>query len=102
MPFRRFGRPGLLGLAARTAVVAGTASAVGGAVATHQQENAQRREEANAYELEQTIPTSQVPAPSPPGPTDLMSELDRLSALRQQGLLSDQEFTAAKQRLLAP
>ena len=100
MPFRRFGRPGLLGLAARTAVVAGTASAVGGAVANHQQQDAQRRAEADAYELEQTIPASQVPAPSPTASTDFMTELDRLSALRQQGLLNDQEFTAAKHRLL--
>lgn len=108
MPFRRFGRPGLLGMAARTAVVAGTASAVSGAVLSHQQRAAQQRAEADAYELEQTRPLSEVPplpqAPPPAGqtqPPDLMSELDRLAALRQQGLLNDEEFTAAKQRLLA-
>ena len=37
MPIRRVGRPGLIGLAARTAVVAGTASAVSGAMSNNRQ-----------------------------------------------------------------
>ena len=37
MPLRRMGRPGLIGMAARTAVVAGTATAVSGSVQRHQQ-----------------------------------------------------------------
>ena len=41
MPLRRMGRPGLIGMAARTAVVAGTATAVSGSVQRHQQEKAQ-------------------------------------------------------------
>lgn len=98
MLFRRFGRPGLLGMAARTAVVAGTATAVSGAVMGHQQRAAQERADADAYELEQTVPA---PPPAPAaGGDDLMGELERLGALRQQGLLTDQEFAAAKQRLL--
>lgn len=98
MLFRRFGRPGLLGMAARTAVVAGTATAVSGAVMGHQQRAAQERADADAYELEQTVPA---PPPAPAaGGGDLMGELERLGALRQQGLLTDQEFAAAKQRLL--
>ena len=40
MPFRRMGRPGLVGMAARTAVVAGTATAVSGSVQRHQAEKA--------------------------------------------------------------
>ncbi|WP_420364609.1 SHOCT domain-containing protein [Curtobacterium sp. L3-7] len=100
MLFRRFGRPGLLGMAARTAVVAGTATAVSGAVMGHQQRAAQERADADAYELEQTVPAAP-PVPAP-GTGDLMEELERLGALRQQGLLTNQEFAAAKQRLLAP
>lgn len=100
MLFRRFGRPGLLGMAARTAVVAGTATAVSGAVMGHRQRAAQERADADAYELEQTVPAAP-PAPAP-GTGDLMGELERLGALRQQGLLTDQEFAAAKHRLLAP
>ena len=94
MLFRRFGRPSLLGLAAGTAVVAGTATAVGGAVAGRQQRQAEERAEAEAYQAQASAPPV---APQP----DLMSELERLGALKQQGLLSDAEFSAAKQRLLA-
>lgn len=42
MPIRRVGRPGLIGLAARTAVVAGTAQAVSGGMARNQQARAQQ------------------------------------------------------------
>ncbi len=93
MPFRRFGRPGLLGLAARTAVVAGTASAVGGAVRGHEERAAEDR----AAEERMTAERSVADVPAAP---DLLSELERLGRLRQQGLLSDDEFAAAKQRLI--
>ena len=45
---RRVGRPGLIGMAARTAVVAGTATAVSGGEARHQQKKAYEQEEAQA------------------------------------------------------
>ena len=47
---RRVGRPGLIGMAARTAVVAGTATAVSGSVARHQQNKANEQYEQQAYE----------------------------------------------------
>ena len=101
MLFRRFGRPGLLGLAARTAVVAGTAGAVGGAIRNHQQAAAQERASADAWDAEQTVPVPPIPpAPRDDG-GDLMRELERLGQMHQQGLLDDAEFAAAKQRLLA-
>ncbi|ROP74603.1 SHOCT domain-containing protein [Curtobacterium sp. PhB115] len=100
MPFRRFGRPGLLGLAARTAVVAGTASAVGGAMRNHQERAADERADAEAWEAEQTVPVRPQPAAGAPAEPDLMSELERLGQMRQQGLLTDAEFAAAKQRLI--
>jgi hypothetical protein len=102
MLFRRFGRPGLLGLAARTAVVAGTASAVGGAMRSHQERAAEERAEADAWDAEQTVPTAPAPAPAAPAPasTDLLGELERLGRMQQQGLLTADEFAAAKQRLL--
>ena len=53
MPFRRMGRPGLVGMAARTAVVAGTATAVSGSVQRHQQEKAQGQYEQQQYEAQQ-------------------------------------------------
>ncbi|WP_448261930.1 DUF6325 family protein [Microbacterium aurum] len=50
---RRVGRPGLIGLAARTAVVAGTASAVSGGVAARQQRRAQAQHEQEQYQAAQ-------------------------------------------------
>jgi len=50
---RRMGRPGLVGMAARTAVVAGTATAVSGAVAGHQADKANQAAQAQAYDAQQ-------------------------------------------------
>ena len=49
MPLRRMGRPGLVGLAARTAVVAGTATAVSGGMQRRQQDKAQDQYEQEQY-----------------------------------------------------
>ncbi|WP_213813980.1 SHOCT domain-containing protein [Glaciihabitans sp. dw_435] len=95
--FRRFGRPGLLGLAARTAVVAGTATAVTGGMRRHQQARATEEWQSEQYESEQAA--ANLP-PEAPG-VDLVAELQKLEALRQQGVLSDEEFASAKAKLLA-
>jgi hypothetical protein len=111
MPFiPRMGRPGLLGLAARTAVVAGTATAVSGGMMAHRQKKAQTEFEASQYEAAQQHAAQyevgqygaagpQVAAAAPP--VDLVAELQKLGDLKTQGLLSDVEFEAAKARLLA-
>jgi hypothetical protein len=117
MPFiRRVGRPGLIGMAARTAVVAGTATAVSGSVARHQQAKAQDQYEQQQYEAQQQQAQMQAaaqeaaaqqaaaqqaaaPAPAAPG-GDLMAQLQQLATMRTQGLLSDEEFAAAKAKLL--
>jgi hypothetical protein len=92
---RRQGRPGLVGTMARTAVITGTASAVSGSVA--------QRQHARAQASEQPPPSSAAPtAPEPPPTTQTtIAELERLVALKQQGLLTDDEFAALKTRLLA-
>jgi hypothetical protein len=114
MPLRRMGRPGLIGMAARTAVVAGTATAVSGSVQRHQQAKADQQYEAQQYEAQQqqaqmdaaaqqAVAQQQAAAPaaSPAaGGTDLVAELQKLGALRDQGILSDDEFAAAKAKLL--
>lgn len=118
MPFRRMGRPGLIGMAARTAVVAGTATAVSGGVQRRQQARADQQYEAQQYEAmqqqaqmeaaaQQAVAQQQAaaapppaPAPSAAGGTDLVAELQKLGALRDQGILSDDEFAAAKAKLL--
>jgi hypothetical protein len=120
MPFRRFGRPALR-IAARTAVVAGTAAVVSGGVASHQQKKANQQYEAQQYEAEQqqaamdaaaanavaqqqaAMAMAQPAAAAPPaavGGTDIVAELQKLGALRDQGILTDDEFAAAKAKLL--
>ncbi len=114
MPLGRMGRPGLIGMAARTAVVAGTATAVSGSVARHQQQKAYQAQEAQAYEMQQQQAAMQQAAqqaaaqqaaaqPAAPagGGNDLMAQLSQLGQLHAQGILSDDEFAAAKAKLLA-
>lgn len=119
MPFRRMGRPGLIGMAARTAVVAGTATAVSGGVQRRQQARADQQYEAQQYEAQQqqaqmeaaaqqaaaqqaaaAPPPAPAAAPAAAGGTDIVAELQKLGALRDQGILSDDEFAAAKAKLL--
>lgn len=101
MPYiPRRGRPGLLGLAARTAVVTGTATAVSNGMATRRQSRAQAEYEQAQYELAQQQAVRAMPVPAPAAPVDLVAELQKLGDLKSQGLLSDAEFQAAKARLL--
>ena len=102
----RGGRPGLLGMAARTAVVAGTATAVSGAVVRNQQ---RRAAEQHARTLQTPVPPAPAPvdAPAAAGAStgraagdDFFAQVERLAALHQQGILTDDEFGLAKQRLL--
>ena len=101
MPYiPRRGRPGLLGLAARTAVVTGTATAVSDGMATRRQRRAQADYEQAQYEFAQQQAVLPMPTPAPAAPVDLVAELQKLGDLKSQGLLSDAEFQAAKARLL--
>lgn len=113
MPRRR-GRPGLVGTMARTAVVAGTASAVVGGMnqsragkeqaAMEQQAANQAAFESQAQLAEmQAQMAAQQAAPQAPAPAggDLTSKLSELASLHQAGVLSDEEFAAAKAKLLA-
>jgi len=115
MPLRRMGRPGLIGMAARTAVVAGTATAVSGSVQRHQQEKAQNQydqqqadaaqqqaqvdEAAHAAAAQYSQPAAAAPAAAGGG-VDLVAELQKLASLKDAGVLSDEEFAAAKAKLL--
>jgi hypothetical protein len=94
--------PGLLRGVARTAAVAGTATAVSNRVSRRQ---AQRWavQEAPAYQEPQYAPPPQqyAPPPQPPDAEDRIEQLKELAALKQQGVLSDEEFAAEKARILA-
>jgi len=92
--------PGLLRGVARTAVVAGTATAVSNRVSRRQATRWSRDE---AQDYGQPAPGYEEPAPAaaPPPPDDPIAQLKQLGELRAQGILTDEEFTAAKAKLLA-
>ena len=114
MPIRRIGRPGLIGTAARTAVIAGTAQATAGAVARRQNTRAQPSWEAQQAEAAQEQARLEAAAqqaaaqyaqpapatPSAPAQDDLLAQLERLGQLHASGVLDDAEFAAAKAKLL--
>jgi Short C-terminal domain len=96
----RVGRPGLVGTMARTAVVAGTATAVSGGVARRQQAKAQQSADAQAWEQQQAAPPPPMAPPPAAPPADLVTQLRELAELKDQGILTQQEFDAQKARLL--
>ena len=86
---------GLLRMAARTAVVAGTATAVSGRV---------QRRQAAKYDQQDQQQDAQEPqyaqeAPAEPE-DDSTAQLQNLAALHTQGVLTDEEFAAAKAKIL--
>ncbi|NKY43043.1 hypothetical protein B7C42_05290 [Nocardia cerradoensis] len=86
--------PGLLRGVARTAVVAGTATAVSNRVSRRQ---GQRWAAQQEYQYEQQPPP---PAPAGGG-TDRIAALKQLGELKAQGVLTEQEFESEKARILA-
>ena len=98
MMMRRRG-PGLVGMAARTAVVAGTATAVSGRVAHNQQEK--YAQQAAATEQQQmAAQQAAAPAPAPAAQPDYMAELEKLAQLKNQGVITEDEFQAKKAQIL--
>lgn len=120
---RRRGRPGLVGTMARTAVVAGTATAVVGGVSSRQQGKAQasanqqaaqqaafdsQTQMADMQRQMEELKAQQAPPPPPPAPAaapaggdDMMAKLQQLADLKASGVLDDAEFAAAKAKLLS-
>ena len=89
---------GLLRMAARTAVVAGTATAVSGRVARRQ---AAKYDEQDAQQYAQEPQYAQDAQYAPPAPEDdATAQLQKLAALHTQGVLTDEEFAAAKAKIL--
>ncbi|WP_028060630.1 SHOCT domain-containing protein [Candidatus Solirubrobacter pratensis] len=85
--------PGLLRGVARTAVVAGTATAVSNRVSRRQARRWGAQEE--YYDA----PPEAAPPPAPAGP-DRVAKLRELATLRDDGILTDEEFEAEKHKLL--
>jgi len=115
--------PGLVGTVARTAVIAGTATAVSGhMVDKRNQKAAAQQQEINesqqvadmqaqldamqAQQAQQAMapaaaPAYAAPAPAAPaGGADIAGQLQQLATLKAQGILSDAEFEAAKAKIL--
>ena len=104
--------PGLVRGVARTAVVAGTASAVSGRVQRRQAEKFAERDQQiaatrgegyaqgmqHAYEQQAPEP-AQAPAPAAAEP-DMTTQLTKLAELHDQGILTDEEFSAKKAQIL--
>jgi membrane protease subunit (stomatin/prohibitin family) len=84
---------------ARTAVIAGTATAVAGGVNRHQQQK-YADQEAAQQAAPQAAP-EQAPVAAAPDSDDLMNKLKELAALKDQGILTEAEFDAQKAKILA-
>jgi putative oligomerization/nucleic acid binding protein len=102
--------------------VAGTATAVSGGMRARQDEKAQQQYEAEQYQAQQqqasidaaaqqaaaqqaaaqAAPVAPAPAAAAAsGGNDLMAQLQQLGTLHAQGVLTDDEFSAAKAKLLS-
>jgi putative oligomerization/nucleic acid binding protein len=90
--------PGLLRGVARTAVVAGTATAVSNRV-SRRQANRWAQQEDDQYAQQQQQYYQPPPAPAP-AEDDTVSQLKQLAELKDQGILTEEEFAAKKAQIL--
>jgi hypothetical protein len=92
--------PGLLRGVARTAVVAGTATAVSNRV-SRRQANRWSAQEEQQYQEQQPQQYAPPPPPAAAPATDVVTQLKELADLKAQGILTDAEFEAQKAKILA-
>lgn len=93
--------PGLIRGVARTAVVAGTATAVSNRVSRRQAGRWAAQEEQQYAQQQQYAPPQEA-APSPADDMDAkLAQLKELGQLKEQGVLSDAEFELQKSRILS-
>jgi hypothetical protein len=92
--------PGLLRMVGRTAVIAGTATTVSNRV-SRRQANKWAQEDQPQQQAYQE-PPQQAPPPPPAAPTESrIDKLTKLGELKEQGVLTEEEFAAEKARILA-
>jgi hypothetical protein len=117
----RIGRPGLVGTMARTAVIAGTATAVSGNMQRRQMGKAQDAQDAQYAEQQLAAQQQQAaidqavaqataqqaaqqaaaaPPPAAAPQADVIAQLTQLGDLKAAGILDDAEFAAAKAKIL--
>jgi membrane protease subunit (stomatin/prohibitin family) len=96
--------PGLVRGVARTAVIAGTATAVSNRVSRRQANRWSDQADAEAYQQQQAM-QQQAPAPPPapaaPDTDDMLAQLKELASLKEAGVLTEAEFEAQKAKILA-
>ena len=95
MPLMRRG-PGLVGTAARSAVFAGVA----GGVQHRQQQRWARQEAEQQAQYEQQAAAAAPPPAAPAGEPDYAAELAKLAQLRDQGVITAEDFEAKKKQIL--
>jgi hypothetical protein len=99
------GRPGLVGTMARTAVVAGTATAVSGGMQQRSAQKAAAQQQSAAAEqqamVDQAAAAPAAPAAAGMSMDDKIAKIKELGQLKDAGLLTEDEFSAAKTKLLA-
>jgi len=93
------GRRPVLRTVGRTAVIAGTATAVSGRVARRQNAKFADKDQA-AYEEQMAAQQPMAAAPEAPA-EDPMEQLKKLAELKDQGILTEEEFSAQKAKILA-
>ena len=97
--------PGLLRGVARTAVIAGTATAVSNRVSRRQgnrwQAQEQQQYEQQQYDQQQQPQYAPPPAPAADPGTDRLTALKELGELKEQGILTEAEFQSEKAKILA-
>jgi|Tabmets5t2r1_1033131.scaffolds.fasta_scaffold157581_2 Short C-terminal domain len=94
--------PGLIRGVARTAAIAGTATAVSNRVSRRQ---AQKWQSQGTYPYDAPPPAPEPPPVAPAAPAasaggDVIEQLKEFAALKEQGILTDEEFAAQKARIL--
>jgi hypothetical protein len=95
--------PGLIRGMARTAVIAGTATAASNAVNRRQAEkNVAAYDQAYQNQAAAAAPVYAAPPPAPVAEEpDMYAQLERLGTLKAQGILTEEEFAAQKAKILA-
>ncbi len=92
--------PGLLRGVARTAAVAGTATAVSNRVSRRQAERWQDQGGGQPMEYRAAAQQPEAPPPAAPSQASTLDQLKELGELKQQGVLTDEEFEAQKAKIL--
>jgi hypothetical protein len=90
--------PGLLRGVARVAVVSGTATAVSNRVSRRQASRWSQQEAAQQQYAEP--PPAAAPPPAAPAMEDEMAEIQQLAQMKEQGILTEEEFAAKKKQIL--